>query len=71
MRQFELVWLMTGGGPMHHTETVATYVYKRAFNWRTLDLGYPSAIAVLWFIIILVLTVSLRKLLAPKENLEY
>lgn len=71
MRQFELVWLMTNGGPMHHTETVATYVYKRAFNWRTLDLGYPSAIAVFWFIIILLLTITLRKILLSRETLEY
>lgn len=71
MRQFELVWLMTNGGPMHYTETVATYVYKRAFNWRTLDLGYPSAIAVFWFIIILLLTVTLRNILSSKEQLEY
>lgn len=71
MRQFELVWVMTMGGPMHRTETVATYVWKRAFDWRTLDLGYPSAIAVLWFIIILALTVLLRRVLSPKDSLEY
>ena len=36
---------MTDGGPLWATETVSTYVYKRAFNWNTFDLGYPSAIA--------------------------
>ena len=46
MKQFALVWVMTRGGPMWGTETVATYVVKRAFEWKTLDLGYPSAIAV-------------------------
>ena len=49
MRAFHIVWALTGGGPMHFTETVATYVQKRAFGWNTLDLGYPSAMAVLWF----------------------
>ena len=53
MMMFDLVWIMTGGGPLWSTETVSTYVYKRAFNWNTFDLGYPSAIAVLWFAIIL------------------
>ena len=53
MMVFDLIWVMTGGGPLWSTETVSTYVYKRAFEWNTFDLGYPSAIAVLWFIIIL------------------
>ena len=45
MKVFDLVWIMTQGGPLWATETVSTYVYKRAFNWNTFDLGYPSAIA--------------------------
>ena len=45
MKVFDLVWIMTQGGPLWATETVSTYVFKRAFNWNTFDLGYPSAIA--------------------------
>ena len=41
MMMFDLVWIMTGGGPLWSTETVSTYVYKRAFDWNTFDLGYP------------------------------
>jgi len=54
MRGFHVVWALTGGGPLHASETVATYIQKRAFQWGTLDLGYPSAIAVFWFLIVLV-----------------
>ena len=36
MKIFDLVWIMTEGGPLWATETVSTYVYKRAFNWNTL-----------------------------------
>ncbi len=54
MRAFNVVWVLTNGGPLHFSETVATYVQKRAFAWRTLDLGYPSAIAVAWFGVVLV-----------------
>jgi ABC-type sugar transport system permease subunit len=54
MRAFHVVWVLTNGGPMHFSETVATYVQKRAFGWRTLDLGYPSAIAVVWFGVVIV-----------------
>jgi multiple sugar transport system permease protein/raffinose/stachyose/melibiose transport system permease protein len=71
MKQFEIVWVMTRGGPMLGTETVATYVFKRAFDWRTLDLGYPSAIAVLWFVVILALTLILTRVLQRREVLEY
>jgi multiple sugar transport system permease protein/raffinose/stachyose/melibiose transport system permease protein len=54
MRAFHVVWVLTNGGPMHFSETVATYVQKRAFGWSSLDLGYPSAIAVLWFGVVLI-----------------
>ena len=71
MKQFALVWVMTRGGPMWGTETVATYVIKRAFEWKTLDLGYPSAIAVLWFIIIFGLSYGLTRLLQRREALQF
>jgi multiple sugar transport system permease protein/raffinose/stachyose/melibiose transport system permease protein len=71
MKQFALVYVMTRGGPMWATETVATYVIKRAFAWQTLDLGYPSAIAVLWFLVILGLTLLFGRLLQSRESLEY
>ncbi len=71
MKQFALVWVMTRGGPMWGTETVATYVIKRAFEWKTLDLGYPSAIAVIWFVIIFGLTYGLTRFLQRREALEF
>jgi multiple sugar transport system permease protein/raffinose/stachyose/melibiose transport system permease protein len=49
MHAFHVVWVLTNGGPLHFSETVATYVQKRAFGWSTYDLGYPSAISVVWF----------------------
>lgn len=71
MKQFALVWVMTRGGPMWGTETVATYVIKRAFEWKTLDLGYPSAIAVLWFVIIFGLSYAFTRFLQRREALEF
>ena len=68
MRAFNVVWVLTGGGPLHFSETVATYIQKRAFLWRSIDLGYPSAMAVAWFGIVL-LGVGLLKLwLGRKET---
>ena len=54
MKIFDLVWITTKGNPLWATETVSTYVYKRAFEWTTFDLGYPSTIAAVWFVIVLV-----------------
>lgn len=71
MMVFDLIWVMTGGGPLWSTETVSTYVYKRAFEWNTFDLGYPSAIAVLWFMIILVFIALMTVMLRQRDRLEF
>ncbi len=71
MMIFDLVWIMTQGGPLWSTETVSTYVYKRAFDWNTFDLGYPSAIAVLWFAIIIAFVVVISWLLRQRDRLEF
>jgi len=41
---FDLVYVMTGGGPGGATETVSLYAYQNYF--RYLDFGYGSAVAV-------------------------
>jgi raffinose/stachyose/melibiose transport system permease protein len=71
MMIFDLVWIMTAGGPLWSTETVSTYVYKRAFDWNTFDLGYPSAIAVLWFAIILGFIAALSRIFRQRDRLEF
>jgi multiple sugar transport system permease protein/raffinose/stachyose/melibiose transport system permease protein len=70
MKIFDLVWITTKGGPLWSTETVSTYVYKRAFEWSTFDLGYPSAIASVWFVIVLGSVLLLTRMLRT-ERLEY
>jgi ABC-type sugar transport system permease subunit len=71
MMVFDLIWIMTGGGPLWSTETVSTYVYKRAFDWNTFDLGYPSAIAVVWCLMILAFVVLMNRLLRQRDRLEF
>lgn len=71
MKIFDLVWITTKGGPLWSTETVSTYLYKRAFEWSTFDLGYPSAIAVVWFVIIMACVLGLTRLLRTRDRLEY
>ena len=71
MMIFDVVWVMTGGGPLWSTETVSTYVYKRAFDWNTFDLGYPSAMAVLWSIMILSFVALIMRFARSRDKLEY
>ena len=71
MKIFDLVWIATGGGPLWSTETVSSYVYKRAFQWNTFDLGYPSAVASVWFVIVLASVVLLTRVLRTRERLEF
>jgi multiple sugar transport system permease protein/raffinose/stachyose/melibiose transport system permease protein len=68
MRAFNIVWVLTQGGPLHASETVATYVQKRAFNWASLDLGYPSAMAVVWFGLVLISVGLFNRWLQTKEE---
>lgn len=71
MMVFDLIWIMTAGGPLWSTETVSTYIYKRAFDWNTFDLGYPSAIAVVWCVMILLFVVLMNRLLRQRDRLEF
>lgn len=40
-REFDKVYIMTGGGPGTATETLAVYVWRNAFQW--LNMGYAAA----------------------------
>lgn len=71
MKIFDLVWITTKGGPLWATETVSSYLYKRAFEWSTFDLGYPSTIATVWFAIVLAAVLALSWAFRSRERLEY
>lgn len=55
LRIFDMVWIMTAGGPSHATETVATDVYVTAF--RFLEVGYAQAMAMVLLVLIVLLAV--------------
>lgn len=52
---FDLVYLMTGGGPENSTMVLVYWVYKNAFEY--FKVGTASAIAYILFVIILLFTV--------------
>jgi multiple sugar transport system permease protein/raffinose/stachyose/melibiose transport system permease protein len=57
MKVYDLIYVTTKGGPAWSTETVATYTVRRAFNWDVIERGYPSAMATLWFVLIMLVSV--------------
>ena len=54
LKYFDLIWVMTGGGPNNATELMATYMYKQAFEQYRM--GYASSVAVVLFVIAFVIS---------------
>ena len=51
---FDLVYVMTGGGPGNATKTLVNYIYEKAFTgW---EFGPASAAAIILFAVVLVIT---------------
>lgn len=68
LKQFDIVFTMTNGGPGYSTEVVTTKIYREAFT--NMDMGYGAAIGVVLFLVILVITIGLNQLFKRKE-VEY
>ncbi len=47
MQVFPLVWMTTGGGPIHATEMLSTFTYKLAFSSYKFSLASASAVIIL------------------------
>lgn len=69
LKYFDLIYVMTAGGPNGASEVMASYMYKLAFN--SYNFGYGSAIGFLLLIITMIVTVIVRKVTATKERIEY
>jgi ABC-type sugar transport system permease subunit len=60
---FDLVFIMTGGGPVYATHTLSYYIYQQAFT--SLDMGYAAAMSYVFFLIMFGLTVFQLRILRP------
>ncbi|MCT2537071.1 sugar ABC transporter permease [Aquibacillus koreensis] len=61
LKQMEVVYLMTNGGPGDSTQLLGNYLYQTAFS--SAQYGYGNAISVLFVIVVLIVTVILNKFL--------
>ena len=65
---FDIVYTISGGGPLDSSQLLSTYMYQSAFSSD--NQGYGSAIAVAMIILGVTLT-ALTQLLNRKETLTY
>ena len=64
LKVFEQVYVMTGGGPGNSTQVLGTYIY-REFSKGTL--GRSTAMGLILFIMITVISVVINGLLKRRE----
>lgn len=60
-RLFIQPYVMTNGGPSDSTKTLVFMLYENGFQFR--DVGYSSAIAVVFFLVVLSVSLILKKVL--------
>lgn len=49
LQSFNVIWMLTGGGPVNSTETLSIYIYKKAF--QKVDYSMASTAAVILLVI--------------------
>jgi multiple sugar transport system permease protein len=65
LRAFDLMFVLTGGGPAGMTETLTVYAYRSLF--QTLRLGFGSAIGVVVFAVVMVVAAAYLRVLRRQE----
>ncbi|MBI2362902.1 MAG: sugar ABC transporter permease [Elusimicrobia bacterium] len=63
---FDLVWVLTGGGPGGSTRMIALYVYDNVF--RYLELGYACALTLVMAACLLVMSAGILFFTRQKER---
>ena len=64
---FDIISVLTEGGPMESTNVLVWFLYETAF--KELDIGYASAIAMVLFIIVFIITIV--QLIGEKKWVNY
>jgi raffinose/stachyose/melibiose transport system permease protein len=67
LTQFNLIWIMTKGGPVNASEVMSTYMYR--FGFVRFWLGYGSAVALVMLLICLAFSVAYLRLVRQSDSL--
>ncbi len=62
---FDQIYVMTGGGPAHSTEVISVATWREAFT--QLDFGMGSALAILLFVVLALVTIIYIRLIREEE----
>jgi raffinose/stachyose/melibiose transport system permease protein len=65
LQLFDLVWVLTGGGPVNASNTMATYMID--YGFRRFQLGYGSAVAVMLFAMCLVVGLLYQRFVLRRD----
>jgi multiple sugar transport system permease protein len=65
-RIFDVIYLLTAGGPARKTETVSIYVYR--YGFKLFDLGYAAAASYLMILIMLFLAIILATMIGRSNT---
>jgi ABC-type sugar transport system permease subunit len=66
LQVFGSIFILTGGGPVYATTTIAYHIYSQAFNFGRF--GYASAISIFFFILVLIISLIQSKYLRFGED---
>jgi len=64
---FDLVWIMTKGGPVNASEVMATYMYR--YSFVRFELGYGSAVSIVMFLICLTISLIYQRVAPHRDYL--
>lgn len=62
MKLFTQPYVMTQGGPKNSTKTLVYYIYTQGFQQG--NFGYACAVAAVFFVIVVIMSLSMKKLIA-------
>jgi raffinose/stachyose/melibiose transport system permease protein len=65
LQLFDLVWVMTGGGPVGASHTTVTYMLDRGFERS--QFGYGSAVAVIAFLVSFVIALGYQRFVLRRD----
>ncbi len=63
---FDMVWVLTGGGPIHSSETMAVTMFQ--YGFRRSEVGYASAISVAMFLLSLVFALGYQRWVMRRDT---
>jgi raffinose/stachyose/melibiose transport system permease protein len=65
LQLFDLIWVMTGGGPVNSSNTMATYLIDWSF--KRFQFGYASAVAVIMLVISLLFALFWQRFVLRRD----